>query len=381
MKRKQTKRHQESAVVRETTRLQRWLLYAFLLTSAIAFVFPFYWLVTSAHKTQEQIFTIPPQWLPYVHRADLEGEPVEVRVVETFKLPTVWADDRGDGTAGIVKPHHTNATGLVEVKGSPEEPWAVVTRVRRDERGEVVDTEGSYAIPEDAVRRKVHLNWANYRTVIEKTRLVRSFVNSSVIAAAHVALTLFLCSLAGTAFARYRRAPGHGWLFAFVVGTMLIPGAVTTIPVFVVLSRLSLINSYWAIIVPGAASAFGIFWLRQYVASNVPDDLYDAARIDGCSEFSVYWRVVLPIITPALGALGVLVLIGNWNNLLWAIIVLRTEHMRTMPLLVYLLNGEYETPFGLIMAAGTIAVLPLIIMFLLFQRWFIAGVASGAVKG
>ena len=117
------------------------------------------------------------------------------------------------------------------------------------------------------------------------------------------------------------------------------------------------------------------------MASNVPDDLYDAARIDGCTEFSVYWRVVLPIITPALGALGVLVLIGNWNNLLWAIIVLRTEHMRTMPLLVYLLNGEYETPFGLIMAAGTIAVLPLIIMFLLFQRWFIAGVASGAVKG
>ncbi len=221
----------------------------------------------------------------------------------------------------------------------------------------------------------------NFKTVLSDASLPRAFFNTTLIAVLHVALTLFLCSLAGMAFAKYRRAPGHGWLFAFVLGTMMIPGAVTMIPIFVILAKVGVLNTYWAMIIPGAANAFGIFWMRQYITANVPDSLHEAARIDGCSEFGVYWRIVVPVIQPALGALGVLVLISVWNNLMWAFIVLRTENMQTMPLLVYLLQGEYQTPYGLIMAAGLVTVAPLIVAFLLFQRAFISGVTSGAVKG
>jgi ABC-type glycerol-3-phosphate transport system permease component len=141
-----------------------------------------------------------------------------------------------------------------------------------------------------------------------------------------------------------------------------------------------MVNTYWAMILPGAAGAFGIFWMRQYISTNVHGDLIDAARIDGCSEFGIYWRVVVPIARPALAALGILLLIGVWNNLMWAFIVLRTEEMYTLPLVIYLLNGELRTPYGLIMAASLFATLPLVIAFLVFQRHFIRGIAAGAIK-
>ncbi len=269
---------------------EKLFLYLMLSLSALAFLVPMYWLVSSALKTQAEIFTSTPSFFPWPPRFE------------------------------------------------------------------------------------------NLIAVFDQTPLPRAFFNTTVIAVVHVCLTLFLCSLAGMAFARYPQAPGHRWLFAFVLGTMLIPQAVTMIPVFVVLTNLNLINTYWAMILPGSANAFGIFWMRQYIANNVPGDLYDAAAIDGASEFDTYWRVILPIARPAMGALGVLALINVWNNLMWAFIVLRTENMTTMPLLIYLLQGEERTPYGLIMAAGLVATLPLIIAFLLFQRTFISGLTAGAVK-
>ena len=235
-----------------------------------------------------------------------------------------------------------------------------------------------YALPPELVPLPPVLG--NFGDVFEQTRLTRAFVNSTVIAVAHVALTLFLCSLAGFAFAAYKAAPGARWLFAGVLGTMMIPGAVTLVPVFVLLSGLRAVDTYWAMIIPGAANAFGIFWMRQYFAANVPADLYSAARIDGCGEFGIYWRVALPLARPALGALGVLTLIANWNNLMWAFVVLRSEHMQTMPLLIYLLQGETLTPWGMLMAAGVLATAPLVIAFLLFQKAFVGGMTAGAVK-
>lgn len=223
--------------------------------------------------------------------------------------------------------------------------------------------------------------FSNFAAVFEKTHIVQAFINSVVIACGHCTLALFLCSLAGFAFAKYPHAPGRDKLFAFVLATMMIPGAVTLIPVFVVLCKLHAINTYWAMIVPGAASAFGIFWMRQYTAENVHNDLLDAARIDGCSEFRIYWSVVLPVLKPAMAALGIILLIGSWNNLMWAFIVLRTTDMYTLPLVIYLLNGENRTPFEMIMAASVLATLPLVIAFLFFQRQFIAGITAGAIKG
>ena len=220
----------------------------------------------------------------------------------------------------------------------------------------------------------------NFADVFRTTPIARAFVNSCVIAGGHTLLALFLCSMGGYAFAKYSRAPGRDKLLAFVLGTMMIPAAVTLIPVFIVLTRLHLVNTYWAMILPGAANAFGIFWMRQYIAANVHDDLLAAARIDGCSEFGIYWRVALPIARPALAALGILVLISSWNNLMWAFIVLREKTMYTMPLLIYLLHGELRTPYGMVMAGGLLVTLPLIVAFLVFQRSFIQGITAGALK-
>jgi len=222
--------------------------------------------------------------------------------------------------------------------------------------------------------------WENFADIYRETNIVRAFLNSVIIAAGHVTLALLLCSLGGFAFAKYPGAPGARKLFAFVLGTMMIPGAVTLIPTFIVLTKLHMVNTYWALIVPGAAHAFGIFWMRQYVASHVPDDLLQAARIDGCSEFGIYWHVVLPIARPALAALGIMLLIGTWNNLMMAFLLLRTPEMQTLPLLMYLLQGETRTPFGMLMAGGLLTVVPMVIAFLLFQRQFIAGITAGAVK-
>ncbi len=268
----------------------RGLLYLLLTLLAVLFVFPFYWLVISAFKTQAQTFTLPPQWVPN---------------------PLVLG---------------------------------------------------------------------NFADLYRETNLFRAFLNSTIISSGHVLLALFLCSLAGFAFAKYPQAPGHGRLLAFVLGTMMIPGAVTLIPSFLVMVRLHLVNTYWAVILPGTASAFGIFWMHQYMRSNVPDELVHAARIDGCSEFGIYWRVALPIAKPALAALGTMQLIGSWNNLMWAFIVLRTPDMLTLPVVIYLLQGETRTPYGMLMAGGLVTTLPLVLAFLFFQKQFISGITVGAVK-
>jgi ABC-type glycerol-3-phosphate transport system permease component len=223
-------------------------------------------------------------------------------------------------------------------------------------------------------------NVDNFRQIWRETTIARAFVNSVVISGGFVALSLFLCSLAGYAFAKYPGAPGAKKLFGFVLATMLIPGAVTLIPNFIVLTKLGLVNTYWSLILPGAAGAFGIFWMRQYIDAHVPDDLLNAARIDGCTEFEIYWRIVMPVCRPALAALGIMLLIGSWNNLMGAFLMLRTADMQTLPVLIYLLHGETRTPFGMLMAGGLLATLPLVIAFIVFQRQFISGMTAGAVK-
>lgn len=224
------------------------------------------------------------------------------------------------------------------------------------------------------------MTFANVADLFRETNLPRAFLNSVINSAGHVALSVFLCSLAGYAFAKFPRAPGNGKLLAFVLGTMMIPGAVTLIPSFLVFVKLHLINTYWAMIIPGSAGAFGIFWMRQYMAAHVPDDLVSAARIDGASEFRIYWKVAAPIAQPALAALAIVQLMGSWNNLMWAFIVLRTQEMATLPVVIYLLQGETRTPYGLLMAGGLLTTLPLVLAFLFFQKQFISGITAGAVK-
>ncbi len=214
------------------------------------------------------------------------------------------------------------------------------------------------------------------------TRLPHFWKNlgwSFYIAIMTTVLNLFFCSLAGFAFAMY----DFRWreqFFAAVMSTLLLPSFIGMIPTVLVMDWLGWFNTPRALYVPGAASALGIFMMRQYIASAIPRELIDAARIDGCGEFGLYWRIVLPLIGPALGTLGLVIFIGSWNNFIGPLIVMNDMEMYTVPLALRALQGTGQTPWGAISAGSAIAVLPLLVIFALASRRLIEGLTAGAVK-
>lgn len=191
---------------------------------------------------------------------------------------------------------------------------------------------------------------------------------------------LFFCSLAGYAFAmfhfRFKQV-----LFAVVMATVMLPSFLNMIPSVLVMSALGWLNEPRALIVPGACGAFGIFLMRQYIGSAIPKELVEAARIDGCGEFGIFMRIILPLITPALGTLGLITFITSWNNFMGPLVVMREMERFTVPLALRALQGTGQVPWGAISAGSAVAVLPLLILFILASRRLIEGLTAGAVKG
>jgi len=225
-----------------------------------------------------------------------------------------------------------------------------------------------------------HPTLENYRVAFSALPLLRNFFNSVFIATSFTVLSLFFCSLAGFAFAKLQ-FPGRNGLFLVLLGTMMVPGLVGLLPSFVIMSKLGWVDTYQAVIVPGVANAFGIFFMRQYI-QEIPDELLDAARLDGCSNFTIYWRLVVPLIRPALTALSIMQFMQSWNNFLWPLMVLRSNAMYTIVLAVASLPAaNFNTPWGAIMAGTTVAVVPLVLFFLAFQKQFVAGVMRVGLKG
>jgi multiple sugar transport system permease protein len=186
------------------------------------------------------------------------------------------------------------------------------------------------------------------------------------------------CSLAAYAFARLQFR-GRDILFYLFLGTMMIPGQVTMIPSFLMLHWLGWIDSYAALIVPGLASAFGTFLLRQFFLS-IPRDLEDAASIDGCSRFGVLWRIILPLSRPALATLAVFTFMGVFNDFLWALVVVSSEEMKTVQLGLAIFRDRYQTDWGQLMAASVTATLPILLVFFFAQKYFIRGITLSGLK-
>lgn len=220
----------------------------------------------------------------------------------------------------------------------------------------------------------------NFTRLINSFNLGQAMGNSVLVAGASTLFTLFFCSLAGYGFARYRQAPGHRWLFTFMLGTIMIPPTVGLIPWFVEMKDFHWLNTYWPLIVPTMASGFGIFWMKQYIEQTIPIELYDASKVDGCSSWRAYLQIVLPLIVPGLAALGALTFLTVWNNFLIPLIVLNDKSLFTMPLALTSLNSLYSNDTPAVMLGTTISVLPIILAFLLGTRYFLAGLTSGAVK-
>jgi multiple sugar transport system permease protein len=218
----------------------------------------------------------------------------------------------------------------------------------------------------------------NYRLVFTNVPFTRYILNTIYIAIAVCLGSLFINSLAAYGFARLH-FPGRDLLFFTLLATMIVPGEVLMIPLFVVVKNLGWIDSYRAIIVPGLAGVFGIFFLRQAFL-EIPIDLEDAARIDGCNPLQIYYQVMLPLIQPALLTLALITFIGNWDSFLWPLVVLNTPDKMVIQVGIATFQAQYFTYWGQVFAASVVASFPIIIIFLFLQRQYVQGVISTGLK-
>ena len=219
----------------------------------------------------------------------------------------------------------------------------------------------------------------NFQNMVKAVSLPRAFLNSCIVTGSYTILVLLFCSLGGYAFSVYD-FPGKNKLFAILLATMMVPSTAGIIPWFIMMSKFGWVNSFKALIIPGCANAFGIFWMRQYCQNNVPRSLMEAARIDGCSEWLIFFRVIAPILKPAYASLGIMQFVNMWNEFMQSMIILRKEKLYTLPLLLRSMVSDRGNDYGAIMLANTCAVLPLLICFLCASKFFMDGLTAGAVK-
>ena len=239
--------------------------------------------------------------------------------------------------------------------------------------------------PEGEIRQSPPTWWphdptlGNYSTLLSRLDFPTYFTNSAVVAALTCAGNLIFCAAAGYALAKIDFV-GRRLLFLLVLGTIMVPSIVTLVPLFVLVSNLNLVNTYAGLVLPFLAQAFGVFLMRQFILS-IPDDLLEAARIDGASELRIFWRIVLPLCRPALATLGILTFLTSWNNFLWPLVAATTEDRYTLPVALALYSiGQNRARYDLLLAGSVVIVLPVLIVFLLLQRHFVRGIATTGLK-
>jgi multiple sugar transport system permease protein len=224
-----------------------------------------------------------------------------------------------------------------------------------------------------------HPTLANYRELFAHAGMGRYLANSVLLAVAATALSLVFNVMAGYAFAKLRFA-GRDRIFRLMLGALVIPGQVAMVPLFLLLKHLGLVNSYGGVVVPALASIFGIFLVRQY-ALSIPDDLIEAARIDGASEWRIFGAIIVPLLRPIIVTLALFTLLGTWNDFMWPLIVLTDRELYTLPVALASLSREHVQDNELMMAGSVLTTMPVLIVFLALQRYYLQGLMMGSVKG
>ncbi|HZO30816.1 MAG TPA: carbohydrate ABC transporter permease, partial [Chloroflexota bacterium] len=221
--------------------------------------------------------------------------------------------------------------------------------------------------------------WQNYVLPFEKN-VGRYFLNSLIVSGVQTVAPLLLCSMAGYSLAKFSY-PGRNLAFIFILSTIMLPIQVTLVPTFLIIKELGWVNTYAGLIVPGLATTFGTFLMRQFFLS-IPSEYIDAARIDGASEPRIFWTIMLPMCRPALSALAIFSFTGSWNSFLWPLVVVNQDEMRTIPLGIVFYIGEQRAPeYGQLLAVAVLATLPVLALFMVMQREFIRGAAISGLKG
>ena len=220
----------------------------------------------------------------------------------------------------------------------------------------------------------------NVRQVLENVAFFQSMANTAIVAVSTTLLVLFFDSLAAFTFAKFR-FPGRNALFVILLATMLLPAQLAAVPQFQTMALLGWVGSLKALIIPGAANAFGIFWMRQYFQNSIHDELVEAATLDGCGFLGTYWHVALPSARPALAFLGIFTFVGSWNDYMWPLIVLTNPDHLTLQVALSTLNRAHGVDYSMVMTGALMAMVPLVIVFAIFARQFIKGATEGAVRG
>ena len=223
------------------------------------------------------------------------------------------------------------------------------------------------------------LVWSNFVGAVQRANFLKYFRNSLITTVTSVVITIFINLLAGFAFAKYK-FKGKEFMFMIVLSTLMIPMQVIMIPVFMIAAKIGIRNTLLGVIIPPCAEAFGLFMARQFI-SEIPDELLEAARIDGSTEFGIFWHVIVPNVKPLTSTLIIFTTMWRWNDLQWPLIMLSNEKLYTIQLGLSNLNGALYVNWNDIMAASLIAIMPVVIVFLIFQKQVYAGLASGSVKG
>ncbi|MBE5984387.1 MAG: carbohydrate ABC transporter permease [Paenibacillaceae bacterium] len=241
--------------------------------------------------------------------------------------------------------------------------------------------------PSSETMSGIHSIWVsdptfeNYRRLFETIPVLQNAFNSIFTTIMGTVTSLFFCSLAGFAFAKYK-FPGRDFLFYFVIATMLVPPETGAVPLFVIMKKLNLINSLWSLVIPRIATAVGIFYMHQYIC-DVPDELVEAAKIDGCKDFMIFIKIILPVIKPALASWAAVTLIARWNDFFWPVLYLRKQVKYTLMVTISLLpvSEGLSTPWPVILSGTTLVIIPIVVLYLLLQTLQKAGAMAGAVKG
>jgi len=333
------------------------LLAGFGLTMSV----PLLWMISTSLKDPSAVGLYPPRWIP--------TRPEMVSVAGK-QYP-----------AGLLQERGRRATVAI-VAARPGQ------RVILDARGKERIVPSSSVVPKEAI----HLEWSNYARAWKALRVERGFLgllrnadgflvfylNSLLVTFCVTTGQLVTCSLAAFAFARLRFRARDA-LFLAYLATLMVPAVVTMIPLFGLMRMARLTDTYWALILPGLFSAYGTFLLRQFFMT-VPTELEDAARIDGAGPFSIYWRIIMPLSKPALATLGTFVFLHTWNDFLWPLIVIDDLGKKTLPIGLAHFQGPYLTEWHLLMAASVIVMFPVLIVFVIGQRYFVRGIALSGLK-
>lgn len=328
------------------------LSYLYLAVGVLVMFGPVVWLVASSFKTPAGLLEFPPSFLPYAQ---------ETVSVDGFDDPLpLYRVTRDDGSTTVLA--QVRRIGLEAQMVDPDAPAEPVT-VPIDRREEV---------------RTLRLATRNYLDPLQRFDFLVYLRNSVVVTLTATAITLLINSMAAFALAKYRFR-GRTFVFVLIIGTLMIPISVILVPVYLVISQVGWINNLWGVIVPGAATPTGVFLLRQYMLT-IPDQLLDAARIDGASEWRLYWQIVLPLSAPAMAVLAIFSIMWRWNDFLWPLIVLTRSELFTLQVGLNAFQGELNVQWHYVLAMTVLTLLPITLVFAFLQKFITTGIAASGVK-